>query len=80
MSWKVRIIARKFNTFTLRKKCLFSRIIIFESVSLIHLFIYLFIYLFFTERHGYLAFIRWVVLYPIRILLYYTIPDCRKIR
>ncbi|XP_052768643.1 sodium/potassium/calcium exchanger 4-like [Mya arenaria] len=32
------------------------------------------------DHDGYLACIRWAIVYPLRTLLYFTIPDCRKHR
>ena len=32
----------------------------------------------FSEKDGYWALTKWIVLLPIKVLLYYTIPDCRK--
>jgi len=34
----------------------------------------------FSEHDGYLSCARWAVVYPLKTLLYYTIPDCRKTR
>lgn len=38
-----------------------------------------FVYFFLSEE-GILKLARWGAIYPLRFMLYYTVPDCRKER
>lgn len=38
------------------------------------------LYTFFLSEEGILKLARWGAIYPLRFMLYYTVPDCRKER
>lgn len=38
------------------------------------------LYIFFLSEEGILKLARWGAIYPLRFMLYYTVPDCRKER